>query len=65
MSKYHGIGYWLTRKYRRQRRERGVRAAAANLRRQGVPVDLALRILGVAPSGARPVSRSAAEDAGG
>ena len=52
MSKYHPIGYWLTRKYRRQRAARGTRAAAANLRRQGVPVDLALRILGVAPSGA-------------
>ena len=39
------IGRWLICKARRQARESGIQQAAANLRKQGVPLPLALLIL--------------------
>lgn len=38
-------GQWLVAKARRQATESGVQTAARNLRKQGVPLELALRIL--------------------
>lgn len=39
------IGRWLFAKARRQQRESGTLQAAANLRKQGVPLPVALLIL--------------------
>lgn len=36
---------WFTNKYRQQAREHGIAHAARNLRKQGVPVQFAVRIL--------------------
>ena len=38
-------GDWLITKARRQAVQQGVQSAATNLRKQGVPLDLARRIL--------------------
>lgn len=38
-------GTWLARKARQQAKEQGVQRAAMNLRKQGVPLELALLIL--------------------
>ena len=38
-------GAWLVDKARRQAAKQGTQAAARNLRKQGVPVELAVRIL--------------------
>lgn len=38
-------GRWLANKVRRQARESGVAQAAANLRKQGAPLALALLLL--------------------
>lgn len=38
-------GQWLASKARRQASTLGVQRAAANLRKQGVPIELALEIL--------------------
>ncbi len=40
-----GAGMWLVCKARRHAREKGVAQAAANLRKQGVPFELARTIL--------------------
>ncbi len=39
------IAEFFTTKYRQQAREAGYQRAAANLRKQGVPLDVARRIL--------------------
>lgn len=39
------LGYWLADKAREQAQERGVQHAARNLRKQGVPLHLAVAIL--------------------
>lgn len=39
------VGRWLASKARRQQRESGTAQAAANLRKQGVPMPLAMLIL--------------------
>lgn len=39
------IGRWLWAKARRQQREQGTQQAARNLRKQGVPLPVALLIL--------------------
>lgn len=49
MSTHHGIGWQLCQAARRTRRERGTQAAALLLRSLGVPLPLAVRILGIAP----------------
>lgn len=41
----HAIGYWLATKCRRQAAEVGVYQVARNLRKQGVPLDVALTLL--------------------
>lgn len=38
-------GLWLARKAAQQAKEQGVQRAALNLRKQGVPLELALMIL--------------------
>jgi hypothetical protein len=38
-------GYWLVDKARRQAADLGTQAAAHNLRKQGVPIEVALAIL--------------------
>lgn len=45
------IGQWLVAKARRQAAAQGVQPAARNLRKQGLPLELALAIL--APRGPR------------
>ncbi len=40
------IGRWLWAKARRQQREQGTFQAAKNLRKQGVPLPVALLVLG-------------------
>lgn len=40
-----GAGNWLVAKARAQARKLGTQQAARNLRKQGVPVELAVRIL--------------------
>lgn len=45
ISTLHGLGYWLVQKYRTAARERGYFAVAAQLRKQGVPLDVARFIL--------------------
>jgi hypothetical protein len=40
------IGHWLIDKARHQAAERGTFIAAQNLRKQGVPVEMAVAILG-------------------
>jgi hypothetical protein len=44
------IAVYLVERFRRLRSEEGTRAAAARLRKYGVPLELALLILGVSPS---------------
>lgn len=39
------VGRWLIRKARKQQAEQGTFQAARNLKKQGVPLDLALDIL--------------------
>ena len=39
------VGRWLWAKARRQQREQGTQQAARNLRKQGVPLPVALLIL--------------------
>ena len=41
----HGIGFWFVHKYRTAATERGHFAVATQLRKQGVPLDVALVIL--------------------
>ena len=50
MSRYHGVGWQVCQAARRLRRERGTPAAAVLLRALGVPLPLAIRILGIAPT---------------
>ena len=38
-------GNWLCHKYRRQAEDQGVQHAARNMRKQGVPLDVALAVL--------------------
>lgn len=45
MNTLHGLGYWLVQKYRTAARERGYFAVAAQLRKQGVPLEVARLIL--------------------
>lgn len=40
-------GRWFCQKYRRLARESGVQQSARNMRKQGVPLDVALAVLGV------------------
>lgn len=42
-------GQWFVAKARRQADQHGVQAAARNLRKQGVPVELALLVLAGKP----------------
>lgn len=39
------VGEWFFAKYRRQAAETGVARVAKNLRKQGVPIEVALAIL--------------------
>ena len=41
----HSIGRWFALKYQAQAHERGYQHAARNLRKQGVPIDVARAIL--------------------
>lgn len=45
ISSLNMVGLWLTSKARRQARDLGYQCAARNLRKQGVPLHLALSIL--------------------
>lgn len=40
-----GLGDWLASKARLQQAEKGTQQAARNLKKQGVPLELALRLL--------------------
>jgi len=44
------IGDWYALRYRARRRAVGTRAVAMQLRKQGVPLRVALAVLGIAPS---------------
>lgn len=44
-STIHNAGRWLVLKARQQQARQGTQAAARNLRKQGVPLSLALAIL--------------------
>lgn len=50
MSTHHGVGWLVCQSARRTRRERGTHAAALLLRAIGASPELALRVLGIAPS---------------
>ena len=41
----HGVGHWFAQKYRAAAAERGHFVVALQLRKQGVPLDVALAIL--------------------
>lgn len=45
MNTFSGIGYWFVRKYRSAAQERGHFAVASQLRKQGVPLEVARLIL--------------------
>ena len=45
MNTFSGIGFWFVQKYRAAAAERGHRAVAAQLRKQGIPFEVALLIL--------------------
>lgn len=45
LASLNAAGLWLARKARRNAEEAGVQQAARNLRKQGVPIELALAIL--------------------
>lgn len=44
------LASWITRKYRLRRAQVGTQAAAKQLRKQGVPLEVCLMILGIAPA---------------
>lgn len=44
------IGTWHVLKYRKRVQVVGVRAVAAQLKKQGVPLDVTLRVLGIQPT---------------
>jgi len=44
-------GLWLMHKARKQQRESGTVQAAKNLRKQGVPVEIAVRLLATRSTG--------------
>lgn len=45
MKNLETIGLYVVSKYRRQANQKGVQAAARNMRKQGLPLDLALLVL--------------------
>lgn len=45
MNTFSGIGYWFVRKYRTAALERGHFAVAQQLRKQGVPLEVARLVL--------------------
>lgn len=49
MTTQHGIGWQVCQAARALRHRRGARAAAVLLRALGVPLPLAVRILGIRP----------------
>lgn len=44
------VAAWIVRKYRLRRREGGTQSVARQLRKQGYPIDMTMRILGIDPS---------------
>jgi hypothetical protein len=44
------VAQWLVERFRLMRREEGTAVAAARLRKYGVPLWVALHVLGIAPS---------------
>ena len=49
MTTHHGVGWQVCQAARQLRRRRGARPAALLLRALGVPLPLAIRILGIQP----------------
>lgn len=49
-SRHLKLASWITRKYRLRRAQAGTQTAAKQLRKQGVPLEVCLMILGIAPA---------------
>lgn len=41
----YSVGQWFVDNYRRRARESGVQVAARQMRKQGIPLDVALAVL--------------------
>lgn len=45
MNTFSGVGHWFVLKYRLAAKRRGYFAVATQLRKQGVPIEVALLVL--------------------